>query len=90
MKRGSWTIPPSSRLRSFEAGDIICRKGEYELDLCFIMTGGVDLIDRYGEDDQVLPGRDFRHPLTAPVRWFPSPITTTGNFLAATTYTTGC
>jgi hypothetical protein len=30
------------------------------------------------------------HPLIAAVRWFPSPITTTGNSLAATTYTTGC
>jgi hypothetical protein len=36
-----------------EPGDIICRKGEYELDLCLILGGGVDLIDRYGEDDQV-------------------------------------
>ncbi len=41
------------RLRSFKAGDIICRKGEYELDLCFILSGGVNLIDRYGADDQV-------------------------------------
>src|SRR5512137_336598 len=30
------------------------------------------------------------HPLMAAVRWFPSPITTTGNSSAATTYTTGC
>ena len=30
------------------------------------------------------------HPLMAAVRWFPSPITTTGNSTAATTYTTGC
>jgi cAMP-dependent protein kinase regulator len=44
---------PGIRLRAFKSGDIICRKGEYELDLCFILTGGVDLIDRYGEDDQV-------------------------------------
>jgi transposase len=29
-------------------------------------------------------------PLTAAVRWFASPITTTGNSSAATTYTTGC
>jgi hypothetical protein len=28
------------RLRAFRAGDIICRKGEYELDLCFILSGG--------------------------------------------------
>jgi len=30
------------------------------------------------------------YPLTAAVRWFASPITTTGNSSAATTYTTGC
>ena len=30
------------------------------------------------------------HPLIAAVRWFPSPITSTGNSSAATTYTTGC
>ena len=30
------------------------------------------------------------HPLMATVCWFPSPITTTGNSSAATTYTTGC
>jgi hypothetical protein len=30
------------------------------------------------------------HPLMAAVRWFPSPITTTGYFSAVTTYTTGC
>jgi hypothetical protein len=30
------------------------------------------------------------HPLIAAVRWFPSPITTTGYSSAATTYTTGC
>ena len=44
---------PGIRLRAFKAGDIICRKGEYELDLCFILSGGVDLIDHYGEKDQV-------------------------------------
>jgi len=45
---------PGIRLRAFKPGEIICRKGEYELDLCLILGGGVDLIDRYGEDDQVL------------------------------------
>ena len=44
---------PDFRVRAFKAGDVICRKGEYELDLCFILSGGVDLIDRYGEADQV-------------------------------------
>lgn len=33
---------------------MICRKGEYELDLCFILGGSVNLVDRFGEDDQVL------------------------------------
>ena len=49
----AYEYEPAIRLRSFKAGDIICRKGEYELDLCFILTGAVDLIDRYGEKDQV-------------------------------------
>jgi len=30
------------------------------------------------------------HPLIAAVRWFPSPINTTGNSSVVTTYTTGC
>jgi hypothetical protein len=30
------------------------------------------------------------HSLIAAVRWFPSPITTTGHSSPATTYTTGC
>jgi transposase len=30
------------------------------------------------------------HPLMAAMRWFPSPITSSGNSSAATTYTTGC
>jgi CRP-like cAMP-binding protein/Fe-S-cluster-containing hydrogenase component 2 len=42
---------PGIRLRSFKAKEVICRKGEYELDLCFILSGGVDLIDHYGEED---------------------------------------
>ncbi|HEX4211503.1 MAG TPA: cyclic nucleotide-binding domain-containing protein [Candidatus Binataceae bacterium] len=32
-------------VRSFDDGAIICRKGEYELDLCFILSGGVNLVD---------------------------------------------
>ncbi|MEA2681495.1 MAG: hypothetical protein QOK03_3217 [Candidatus Binataceae bacterium] len=44
---------PGIRLRGFKSGDVICRKGEYELDLCFILIGSVDLIDRFGADDQV-------------------------------------
>src|SRR5438445_8267323 len=34
-------------LRRFASGELICRKGEYELDLCFILSGTVDL---FGED----------------------------------------
>jgi hypothetical protein len=30
------------------------------------------------------------HPLVAAMRWFPSPITTTGYSSPAITYTTGC
>jgi CRP-like cAMP-binding protein len=45
---------PEMRLRAFKAGDTICRKGEYELDLCFILSGGVDLFDRLGEEERVL------------------------------------
>ena len=45
---------PGLRLRAFTAGEVICRKGEYELDLCFILRGSVDLIDRLGEEDEVL------------------------------------
>ena len=45
---------PGIRLRAFKAGDVICRKGEYELDLCVILSGAVNLIDRYGEADQEL------------------------------------
>jgi len=32
-------------LRRFAAGDLVCSKGEYELDLCFILSGAVDLYD---------------------------------------------
>ena len=32
-------------VKSFQKGDLICRKGEYELDLCFILAGAADLYD---------------------------------------------
>jgi len=32
-------------LKIFNKGDLICKKGEYELDLCFILTGSTDLFD---------------------------------------------
>jgi CRP-like cAMP-binding protein len=36
---------PGLRVRSFDDGEIICRKGAYELDLCFVLSGEVDLAD---------------------------------------------
>ena len=45
---------PGLRLRSFNAGEEICRKGEYELDLCFILSGSVELADRIGEEVHVV------------------------------------
>jgi CRP-like cAMP-binding protein/Fe-S-cluster-containing hydrogenase component 2 len=50
----AWENEPGLRLREFKAGELICRKGEYELDLCFILRGSVDLIDRLEDDEQVL------------------------------------
>jgi CRP-like cAMP-binding protein/Fe-S-cluster-containing hydrogenase component 2 len=32
-------------VRRFAPGAIVCRKGEYELDLCFILSGSVELLD---------------------------------------------
>jgi CRP-like cAMP-binding protein/Fe-S-cluster-containing hydrogenase component 2 len=36
---------PGICVRTFNDNEIICRKGEYELDLCFILSGGVNLVD---------------------------------------------
>jgi CRP-like cAMP-binding protein/Fe-S-cluster-containing hydrogenase component 2 len=36
---------PAARVRHFESGDKICAKGEFELDLCFILKGSVNLLD---------------------------------------------
>ncbi|MGA2409449.1 MAG: cyclic nucleotide-binding domain-containing protein [Candidatus Binataceae bacterium] len=36
---------PGLCVRTFADGERICRKGEYELDLCFILSGGVNLAD---------------------------------------------
>ncbi len=33
------------RVQRFAPGELICTKGAYELDLCFILTGSVDLFD---------------------------------------------
>jgi CRP-like cAMP-binding protein/Fe-S-cluster-containing hydrogenase component 2 len=46
---------PGICLRAFKAGATICRKGEYELDLCFILSGAVDLYDSPpGAEDRTL------------------------------------
>ena len=42
---------PAMRTRTFKAGEIICRKGEYELDLCCILAGSVDLRDDSGPEE---------------------------------------
>ena len=44
----------------------------------------------FGAPQRWLAAISAWHPLMAAVRWFPSPITTTGYSSAATTYTTGC
>jgi CRP-like cAMP-binding protein/Fe-S-cluster-containing hydrogenase component 2 len=36
---------PSARVLHFEPGEKICSKGEFELDLCLILKGAVDLLD---------------------------------------------
>ncbi|MGH8013478.1 MAG: cyclic nucleotide-binding domain-containing protein [Candidatus Binataceae bacterium] len=36
---------PGMRIGAAEAGETVCRKGEYELDLCLILNGAVDLYD---------------------------------------------
>ena len=36
---------PAMRVRPFAANELVCKKGEYELDLCFVLKGSVDLYD---------------------------------------------
>jgi len=45
---------PAIRLRRFGAGEVVCRKGEYELDLCFVLSGNVDLFDYLSGERQKL------------------------------------
>jgi hypothetical protein len=33
-------------VRGFASGELVCREGEYQLDLCFILRGTVDLYER--------------------------------------------
>jgi len=36
---------PEMGIRTFDGGEAVCRKGEYELDLCLILSGRVDLFE---------------------------------------------
>jgi CRP-like cAMP-binding protein/Fe-S-cluster-containing hydrogenase component 2 len=36
---------PAIGMRRFIPGEVICRKGEYELDLCFVLSGEVELLE---------------------------------------------
>jgi len=36
---------PAIGMRRFHPSEVICRKGEYELDLCFVLSGVVELFD---------------------------------------------
>lgn len=38
-------------VRGFARGELVCRKGEYELDLCFILRGTVDLYERSADQN---------------------------------------
>ena len=44
---------PTIRMRRFAAGETVCRRGEYELDICFILSGSVDLYDQTQEGERV-------------------------------------
>jgi CRP-like cAMP-binding protein/Fe-S-cluster-containing hydrogenase component 2 len=45
---------PAIRLQRFAAGEVVCRKGEYELDLCFVLSGNVELFDYLSGERQKL------------------------------------
>src|SRR5271170_135935 len=36
---------PAMRIRQFRGGELVCSKGEFELDLCFVLKGAVDLFE---------------------------------------------
>ncbi|MGH7934965.1 MAG: cyclic nucleotide-binding domain-containing protein [Candidatus Binataceae bacterium] len=44
---------PGMRIQEFEPEQLVCRKGEYELDLCFILDGAVDLYDELPDQGRV-------------------------------------
>jgi CRP-like cAMP-binding protein/Fe-S-cluster-containing hydrogenase component 2 len=41
----AYELEPTLGMRRFNAGQVICRKGEYELDLCLVLSGAVELFD---------------------------------------------
>jgi CRP-like cAMP-binding protein/Fe-S-cluster-containing hydrogenase component 2 len=49
----AYEAEPAIRIQRFAAGQLVCRKGEYELDLCFILSGRVDLIDDLPDGSRV-------------------------------------
>jgi hypothetical protein len=53
---------PALCMRRFAPGDLVCRKGEYELDLCFVLSGSVDLLDDVPDAGRV---RIRRPPLSS-------------------------
>jgi CRP-like cAMP-binding protein/Fe-S-cluster-containing hydrogenase component 2 len=41
----AYELEPALGMRRFNPNEVICRKGEYELDLCFVLSGVVELFD---------------------------------------------
>ena len=41
----AYELEPTLGMRRFNPGEVICHKGEYELDLCFVLSGEVELFD---------------------------------------------
>src|SRR5579872_5594744 len=41
----AYEIEPALGMRHFSSGEVICRKGEYELDLCLVLSGEVQLLE---------------------------------------------
>ncbi len=41
----AYELEPALGMRRFNPGEVICRKGEYELDLCFVLSGEVELLE---------------------------------------------
>ena len=41
----AYEFEPALGIRHFNPGEVICRKGEYELDLCIVLSGEVQLLE---------------------------------------------